>query len=288
MKSLLKRGYGGGTFLQKSPSPTFADPIRRLVCEVERTTWLTADLALLELRPPEPVTALPGQFALLRPLDIGPAPLLGRPMSVLAAGDTLRFLVRRCGEGTRLLTSRAPGDRVLVLAPLGRPFGPLDARESAKLALVAGGVGLAPLAFAARGLAATGLRPLFLHGARRASELVLGDELSAAVELRLSTDDGSAGHHGPVTDLLEVALERREVDRVWTCGPEPMMAAVARLARSHGVPCQVSVEARMACGRGLCLGCARPDVRGEPRYVCHEGPVFEAEDLYDPEGGYHG
>lgn len=262
--------------------------VQRLVCEVERTSWLARDLALLDLRPPRPVSARPGQFALLRLYDLGLHPLLGRPMSVLAAGDTLRFLIRRCGEGTRLLTSRSPGERVLVLAPLGRAFEPIDGGEPVKLALVAGGVGLAPMAFAARELAAVGRRPLFLYGARQSEELVLMDELRAASEVRLATDDGSVGHRGPVTELLAKALERGEVERIWTCGPEPMMAEVARLARGHGVACQVSVETRMACGRGLCLGCARPDVRGTPRYVCREGPVFEAEEVFASSGGDHG
>jgi len=202
-------------------------------------------------------------------------------MSILEAGDTLRFLIRRCGEGTRILTSLCPGEPVLVLGPFGRAF-PLPDGEAKKLLMVAGGVGVAPMEFAARECSALGIRPTFLYGARTAEELVLLEELREVAEVELATDDGSLGHHGLVTELLEVALKGAEsVDGVWTCGPEPMMAAVARIAGAFEVSCLVSVEARMACGRGLCLGCALPDREGEPRYVCKDGPVFDATEMYD-------
>lgn len=253
---------------------------QRLECTVEGTEWLAPDLALVRLRPPRPVAARAGQFALLRLMDGRLHPLLGRPMSILEAGETLRFLVRRCGEGTNLLTSRRPGEPVLVLGPYGRPF-QLSELGGKKLVMVAGGVGLAPMAFAARECSSRGSRPVFLYGAREAKELVLLDELRVVADVELATDDGSAGHHGFVTELLDTLLERTtQVDEIWTCGPEPMMAAVAGIASSHGVPCVVSVESRMACGRGLCLGCAIPDHGGKPRYVCCDGPIFDAKEMY--------
>lgn len=244
-------------------------------CAVESRRLVAGDLALLRLVPPEPVPARPGQFAMLRGAW-GLAPLLPRPMSILSAGSRLEFLVRRVGEGTALLTSLEPGAVVDVLAPLGQGFGEPRAR---RVVLVAGGCGLPPTLFAARELAAAGARPVFLYGARSATGLVLADEVAAVAELRLATDDGSRGHHGPVTDLLEEALAAVDAE-VWTCGPEAMMAAVARAARRAGVRCLASVEERMACGRGLCLGCVRMDLAGEPRYVCVHGPVFDAAEVY--------
>jgi len=251
-----------------------------LDCEVIEARELTDDLVLLRLRPPSPLAAGAGQFAMLR-LAAGAStdPLLGRPMSILGAGVELQFLIRRLGRGTRILTAAKPGDLVTVLGPVGKNWG--DPEPDRELIMVAGGVGLAPLLFAAEELAARGgPRPTFLYGARSASELVLLERLEQVSTLKTATDDGSTGHHGLVTELLEgLAAERSEL-AVWTCGPEPMMEQVARIALRAGLPCRVSVEARMACGRGLCLGCARPDTQGEPRYVCKDGPVFPAADLY--------
>ena len=248
-----------------------------LRCEVESSRWLAPDLAHLRLVPPRPVSARPGQFAMLRG-PWGLTPLLPRPMSLLAAGERLDFLVRRVGAGTALLTSLEPGAAVDVLAPLGQGFG---APGPGRVVLVAGGCGLPPTLFAARELAAAGRRPLFLYGARTGAALVLAEQVAEVAELRVATDDGSAGQRGLVTALLEGALAESEAGTVvWACGPEAMMAAVAGLARRAGTPCRVSVEERMACGRGLCLGCVRMDLAGAPRYVCVHGPVFDAADLY--------
>lgn len=249
-------------------------------CRVVEVKALTVDLFTLRVRPARPVSAAPGQFAMLRMASQRLHPLLGRPMSILEAGEDLRFLIRRCGQGTKLLTSMLPGDEVAVLGPSGRGWG--EPRSDAALVLVAGGVGLAPLLFAAREHAAIGRRPRLLYGARARSELVLLDEAAKATTLEISTDDGSHGHHGLVVDLLDAALRSAEGSlEVWTCGPEPMMEAVAQRAWANGVPCKVSVEARMACGRGLCLGCARIDARGVPKYVCSDGPVFGSEEIYE-------
>lgn len=110
---------------------------------------------------------------------------------------------------------------------------------------------------------------------------MLLDEADRATTLLLATDDGSEGFNGHVTELLAETLARGKGPfEVWTCGPEPMMRKVASMTRELGIPCQVSIEARMACGRGLCLGCAREDAQGVPMYVCRDGPVFSAKDIY--------
>jgi len=258
-----------------------------LRCEVEERQWLAENLALLRLHPPRPLPARAGQFAMLRGAW-GSAPLLGRPMSILAAGERIDFLIRRCGEGTSLLTALEAGGPVDLLGPLGRGFG--DAPAGCRVVLVAGGCGLPPTLLAARELASAGHRPIFLYGARSATDLVLRDEVAAVAELRVATDDGSEGHGGLVTGLLEGAIaDAGDGDpsraAVWCCGPEAMMRAVARLALGGGSRCLVSVEERMACGRGLCLGCARIDAEGTPRYVCVDGPVFDAAELYGDGNG---
>lgn len=247
-------------------------------CAVIQSRQLTDELFLLRLKPPKPIPALPGQFAMLKATEVSYHPLLLRPMSILSAGDELTFLIRRCGQGTELLTSLRPDQAVTVIGPVGQGW-PEPKKES--LIFVAGGVGLAPLLFAARHLSADqGQKPVFLYGAKNSSDLVLLDEIEKVAELRIATDDGSRGHHGLVTELLDSAIKETEHTEIWTCGPEKMMDTVVSIAFKHNVDCTVSVESRMACGRGLCLGCAREDASGVPKYVCKDGPVFDAKVLY--------
>jgi dihydroorotate dehydrogenase electron transfer subunit len=264
-----------GQATQRSSQELPPETLQR--CEVRQVRQVSDDLFLVVLQPPQPISAEPGQFAMLKPCNATHHPLLGRPMSILDAGQRLTFLMRRCGEGTRVLTQLTTGDEVDVLLPLGGSWG---TPAGGPVVAVAGGVGVAPLLFAARRLAAQGQRMLFLYGARQAKQLVLTEEIAEVAELRLATDDGSQGHHGPVTDLLVRKLGTRPGAEVWTCGPEKMMERVAAVASQYDCSCKVSVEARMACGRGLCLGCAHLDKMGEPRYVCREGPVFDGGEIY--------
>jgi dihydroorotate dehydrogenase electron transfer subunit len=153
---------------------------------------------------------------------------------------------------------------------------------------VAGGVGLAPLLWYAEEAARAGVESELFYGARTAGDLVLLDEIAAAgCRLHLATEDGSRGEPGRVTVPLEARLAAGldpATTRVLTCGPNPMMRAVAALAAARRLPCLVSVEGEMACGIGACLGCAVPFTRG-PRafgYACVDGPVFSAEEIVIP------
>ncbi len=224
--------------------------------------------------------ASPGQFAMLRGWP-GHDPLLSRAFSVLSTGPgTAEFLIRRVGRGSGLLGAARPGDPIRVVGPLGRGF-PVATPEVTEL-LVAGGCGLAPLYFAARRAQAEGRRVRLLYGARQSCELVLADVLRArGVELQTATEDGSAGERGLVTALLERELAASTAGlRVLACGPEPMLRATREVARRHGVPCFLSLESPMACGVGACLGCAIP-ARDRPfLYVCKDGPVFAAEEVW--------
>lgn len=222
----------------------------------------------------------PGQFYMLRG-DWGADPLLPRPMSILeedVRGGTVSFLMKVVGEGSRRLAQSHPGDAVNGLGPLGNPF-PADAVPPGRTALlVGGGVGMPPLLFLARTLVPAGVKVQFLQGGRSADDLLLLDEIRALeIEPVLATEDGSAGVRGFVTLPFAGALASGPT-AVYACGPEGMLRAVGEVCAGK-VPCYLSLEARMGCGYGVCLGCVVAVDEGEgPRYrkVCQDGPVFEA------------
>lgn len=219
----------------------------------------------------------PGQFYMVRG-DWGADPLLNRPLSILGEDPDrglLRFLVKEVGEGTRRLRTLDAGESLWALGPLGRPF---PDPPSSPAALVGGGVGVPPLVYLAQRLKARGCDFVFFQGARTAGDLLALEELQeAAVSPVLCTEDGSLGERGLVT----APLARRLMDFscVYACGPEGMLQAVQALCAGKR-PCYLSLEARMGCGYGVCLGCVVSVERGGKRSyerVCEEGPVFEGE-----------
>ncbi len=238
----------------------------------------------------------PGQFYMLTPPTVHA--YFPRPLSVMRFhrdDETAEFLFSVVGEGTRHLAEMRAGERLTLLGPLGRPY---RFAPDATHVLVGGGRGIAPLVEVAWRAAERDLPVVWLAGARTTEWLFSPTDLP--VERRVfSTDDGSAGEKGFVTDFL-----RRELDRidgrvqVMTCGPNVMLERVAEICREHGVACQVSLEGPMACGLGLCRGCPIP-VRTQdapdpiPAYdasrptpdgihyqmCCQDGPVFDAEEV---------
>ena len=229
----------------------------------------------------------PGQFVMLSPGALGAAPrsdpLLPRPMAVYRshAADVVEILYKRSGRGTALLAEALPGQCVRLVGPLGSGFGvPPDGERAV---LVAGGTGIASVRELAARLA--GRCPVsVLLGARTALDLMGVDDFEAlGVALELATEDGSRGRRGLVTDLLEAALAEPTPARVYACGPTAMMRRCAEIARANGRRCDVSLENHMACGFGVCLGCAAPLDAGGYALVCREGPVFDAA-LLDWEG----
>lgn len=226
----------------------------------------------------------PGQFVMLSP---GPRtavprtdPLLPRPMAVYreqpgSGAAQIEILFKRLGRGTALLAESAPGQRVELVGPLGRPFSAPGRNE--RPVLVAGGTGLASIYALASRLSARGRSAEVLLGARTAADLMgERDFAELGVTLRIATEDGSRGHRGVVTELLEPALEAGGEARVYACGPTGMMRRCAEIAAAHNRPCTVSLENPMACGFGVCLGCAAPLRAGGFALVCRDGPVFEA------------
>jgi len=221
--------------------------------------------------------ARPGHFLAVRAGETD-APLLRRPFS-LAGSDGQRevsLMFRVVGVGTRLLAGRRVGETVDAIGPLGHPF---EVRTDRPVLLVAGGLGIPPIAFLARVLRAQGVPTTLYYGVRTKAELaVLGDIEEHVDRLHVSTDDGSAGHQGFISDLVERDI--RGGVRVYACGPRPLLDVLIRIARDRKTPMELSFEQQMACGVGACLGCSIPTVNGYQR-VCTDGPVFPAEAFYE-------
>ena len=226
--------------------------------------------------------ATPGQFVMIR-VGKGSDPLLRRPFSICGTKGTNQFLIlyKVVGRGTSFLSEAGEGDKLSVFGPLGRGFEhPKPACESI---LVAGGIGIAPLIFLAQTIKPTNVA--FMTGYRSANEILPMEKFSLdTINPFISTDDGTAGHHGPVTELLEKHLlgSVENPPMVFACGPTPMLKRVANLTFKRDIPCQVSYETTMACGLGACQGCAVRASSGQNRtyyHVCQDGPVFDAQKL---------
>jgi dihydroorotate dehydrogenase electron transfer subunit len=207
-------------------------------------------------------------------------PLLPRPMAVVrdfrdVGGRVgLDVLYKVEGRGTALLAEARVGERLRVVGPLGRPFRLPD--PGSRVVVVGGGTGIASLVGLAAESAALADVAVIL-GARSARDLMArGDFAALAVRLTIMTEDGSIGLQGLVTAPLERALKEGGVARVYCCGPTAMMRRCAELSAEHAVPCVVSLENNMACGYGVCLGCAAPRTTGDYALVCRDGPVFDA------------
>jgi len=249
--------------------------LRTRITEVE---YPARDHAVLRFAADEPIPAIPGEFVMVRG-DWGCHPVLPRAFSLVESGAAGSILVKAIGTGTDLLARMQVGDELVVFGPLGEGYRPDETGR--RPVLVAGGVGVAPLLFLARELAARGESPLFLYGARTEHDLPLADEIRKVAELVITTEDGSVGEKGLITAPLQRALAASDNSMVYTCGPDGMLHAVANVASAAGVPCQVALEAPMACGMGTCKGCAVMGTDGKYRYVCHDGPVFDADTIFE-------
>lgn len=242
--------------------------------------------------PQELAASTPGQFLMLKVTD-AIDPLLRRPFGLFDVGSFsaeyagcgtqtyCEILFKVVGKGTRMLSLLHHGDVVDLLAPLGKSFEAGPAGEE-KL-LVGGGIGLAPLYYLAKTLVAGGEKVRLFAGGRNRDDILCITEFERlGVETYVATDDGTLGESGFVTQVLERHLGAGM--RIFACGPTPMLSAVAGLARKHEVPCQVSMEAYMACGVGACLGCVmkganHTETAPDYRCVCKDGPVFDSFEL---------
>lgn len=225
----------------------------------------------------------PGQFVALSVGGAESALLLRRSFSVYRAsadgahGGTVEIVFADVGRGTRWLAQVRPGTRIDLVGPLGRPFA--LPREQVACALVGGGYGSAPLFLAAQGLARRGCRAHFVLGAATRDRVFGTHEAEqTGASVAVTTEDGSAGARGRVTDALPELLHREGIEVVYACGPMGMLAAVSALCSRVGIYCQCAVEESMACGIGVCMTCVLPVVGedGTTRMVrsCTQGPVF--------------
>jgi dihydroorotate dehydrogenase electron transfer subunit len=223
--------------------------------------------------------ARPGQFVMVR--SAGWDPLLPRAYSVYhadAEGGCVSILYREVGRGTQRLRLNEPGQTVHIWGPLGNYF---RLPEGERVVLVGGGIGVPPLVYWAEYLAALSvpMEIVALVGAATERFVVGADRFrEARAATRIATDDGTAGHHGYVTDLLpEFIADTRAT--IYACGPMPMLAAVARIAERYDTPAELALEAAIACGVGACLGCTVPKRSGGFTRVCTDGPVFHPADI---------
>ena len=246
---------------------------------VAEKVTLNSRHVLLKLTQEEPMPEiLPGQFVEVR-VDNSPSTFLRRPISVNFVdrkANQLWLLIQIIGEGTKHLGTLKEGDKVNVLFPLGNGF-TMPENKRNKVLLVGGGVGVAPLLYFGAELKRSGCSDVsFILGAKTSADLLMLDDFQRFGTVLTTTEDGSMGEKGFVTQ--HSVLNSVKFDNIYCCGPKPMMVSVAKYAKTHGIPCEVSLENKMACGLGACLCCVENTKEGNV-CVCKEGPVFNINDL---------
>lgn len=243
---------------------------------VAAVTFLTNAVVLLDFVADGVLPAIrPGQFAQLE-VKGDSGVFLRRPLSIHDVRDGhVWFLVQLVGPGTRALSRLSKGDRVNVILPLGNGFD-IQATGHGRSLLVGGGVGVAPLLLLGRELKERSCCFSFLFGGRSSMQILRLDEYGKLAPAAVSTQDGSMGETGLVTE--NSVFRNGDYDRIFCCGPTPMMKAVAAFAHERNIPCQVSLEHKMACGIGACLCCVEDTLQGNV-CICREGPVFDTDRL---------
>jgi len=221
--------------------------------------------------------AVPGQFVMVRLENNSPV-TLRRPLGLATADKStgqIELIYRVMGEGTAALSELKAGEKINVLGSLGQGFAP----PAARTLLVGGGMGLSPLLCYAQSFPA---QTDILMGGKNAKEMFWSELFSPFVnKTYITTDDGSLGQRGFTVSMLPELIRQNNYDLVLAVGPEVMMRKAAEICREFNVKCQISLERRMACGLGACLSCSFTAVSGARRRVCHDGPVFYAEEVYN-------
>ena len=253
-------------------------------CELLRKEMLIDGIYKFSVKAPEIAnSARAGQFLEIKVSETG-EPFLRRPISIYninkEAGE-VEFIFQVKGRGTNLLAERKVGDLIDIMGPLG--FGGFKVQEYNNVAIIGGGIGTYPLYELAKELKGKANLNVYL-GFRDKSLVTCEKEFEdiGLNKLVVTTDDGSYKEKGFAIDFMKKDIEEHKVDMIFACGPLPMLKAVRAYAIENNIPCQISLEERMGCGIGACLGCAVKVISGtEPRYghVCKEGPVFNAADV---------
>lgn len=249
---------------------------------VRQVELLSPKHVLLRLTDSQPLPPMqPGQFVEVR-VDSSPTTFLRRPISINYVDpeqNELWLMVAMIGDGTRQLGRLQVGDKLNCVLPLGNTF-TMPANADERVLLVGGGVGMAPMLYLGAEMQRQGIQPTFLLGGRTAADLLELDLFNQYGRVCVTTEDGSMGEKGFVTNH---SVLQESFDRISTCGPKPMMMAVARYAQSKGIECEASLENMMACGLGACLCCVekvKTDAAVTTNVcVCKEGPVFNVKRL---------
>jgi dihydroorotate dehydrogenase electron transfer subunit len=238
---------------------------------------ISTDFFILSISAPAALPALnPGQFVQVR-VDGSHETFLRRPISIHDVDferNTLKLLIQIAGKGTEALSRLGTGDILNLIYPLGNSFGIPDVNK--KVLLVGGGCGIAPLLYLGKHLKSTGCTPDILLGFRNSERIIEFDEYQKVGKVFLTTEDGSSGEKGYVTS--HSILSENKYDKIYCCGPDSMMKAIAAYSRKNSIECEVSLENLMACGIGACLCCIVETVNGN-LCTCIDGPVFNINDL---------
>ena len=268
--------------MQENMDGEWGPRIRRVfmvkeIAEVVYQSEIATDIYSLLLKVTFARDAVPGQFVSLYSAD--GSRLLPRPISICetdAGSGTIRLVYRIAGKGTKEFSGLEGGDRIEILGPLGNGF-PIDEYKDKRVLLVGGGIGIPPLLYCADSLA----EPVFAVGYR--SETYLLEDLKKRGEVHVATEDGSLGTAGNVIDAIKADSVKADV--IMSCGPMPMLRALKAYAAEAGIPCYVSMEERMACGIGVCLGCVCGTEHVDEHShvnnarICKDGPVFDAKEV---------
>ncbi|MBQ0029124.1 MAG: dihydroorotate dehydrogenase electron transfer subunit [Bacteroidales bacterium] len=246
--------------------------------EVSSNEEVGNNAILMKLHCPTPLPEIkPGQFVEVR-IDNEPNVFLRRPISINyidKKANEMWLLVQKVGKGTNKLGTLQKGDTLNCVVPLGNGFD-TKAAQGKKVLLVGGGVGVAPMLMLGSTLKEEGTEPTFLLGARTKNMLLEKELFEQTGRLLVTTEDGSLGEKGFVTN--HSVLSNEKFDKIYVCGPTPMMKAVAGYAKKAGIDCEVSLENKMACGLGACLCCVTETQEGH-KCVCTDGPVFNINEL---------
>ncbi len=246
-------------------------------CSVKQVKMLNDDTYILVLTMaavPEKIKA--GNFAEIR-VDNTAKVFLRRPFSVYNVdyeNKTISFFIKNIGKGTDLLSKLKEGETVNMIYPLGNSF---TEHRNGKTLLIGGGSGVAPLFLLGQELKAAGSEVTYLLGARQSKDIHLVEDFKTNGEVLITTEDGSLGEKGMVT-AHSIWKNIEAFDKIYTCGPEPMMKAIAKVAKEKNIDCEASLENTMACGFGACLCCVTETTEGN-KCVCSDGPVFNVNDL---------
>ena len=259
---------------------------KKIQAELIEKKQLTKDIYHFKVKAEEIVKeSKPGNFVEIRVTD-STEPFLRRPISIYNLDQEkgiLEFIFQVKGKGTEILAQKEEGDSIDIMGPLG--FGTFKLDDKKNIAILGGGIGIFPLYELAKQAMQKGIQVNTYLGFRNKEYVVLEDEFQqVSTNLTITTDDGSYKQKGFAIDFLKQDMQNNKIDCIYACGPLPMLKAVRELAIQTGIDCQISLEERMGCGRGLCLGCAvktaqSPKDAPEYYHVCKGGPVFKATDV---------